>query len=82
MAYAARVAGIRMLDGTVTDILEAQSFVYKAHVNQVYSCSWGPEDNGEIIEGPGELANVRTHTHTSHHMIPYCYYYKCMGNNF
>ena len=47
-----------MLDGTVTDILEGQSFIYKAHVNDIYSCSWGPEDNGQSIEGPGYIAKV------------------------
>ena len=53
------MSGIRMLDGKVTDLLEAQSFVHKAHVNWIYSCSWGPEDNGKTVEGPGKLAQVR-----------------------
>ncbi len=58
VAHGASVSGIRMLDGTVTDAIEAQSFVYKAHVNWIYSCSWGPEDNGRSMEGPGLLAKV------------------------
>ena len=48
-----------MLDGKVTDVLEAQSFIHKAHVNWIFSCSWGPEDNGKTVEGPGKLAQVR-----------------------
>ena len=60
VALGASVSGIRMLDGKVTDSLEAQSFIYKAHLNWIYSCSWGPEDNGRTIEGPGKLAQVST----------------------
>ena len=58
VAYEAEVSGIRMLDGTVTDILEGKSFVYKAHVNWIFSCSWGPQDDGETVEGPGLVAMV------------------------
>jgi hypothetical protein len=47
-----------MLDGKVTDVLEAQSFIHKAHINWIFSCSWGPEDNGKTVEGPGKLAQV------------------------
>ena len=67
VAHGGRVSGIRMLDGSVTDILEGQSFIYKAHVNHVYSCSWGPEDNGHTVEGPGPLARVGAHSHTHTH---------------
>ena len=38
VAYRAQVSGIRMLDGTVTDILEGKSFLHKAHTNWIYSC--------------------------------------------
>ena len=40
VAFGAKVSGIRMLDGTVTDILEGRSFIYKAHVNWIYSCRY------------------------------------------
>jgi proprotein convertase subtilisin/kexin type 7 len=56
VAYGAKVAGIRMLDGMVTDMLEGKSFIFKAHVNWIYSCSWGPEDDGKTVEGPGYVA--------------------------
>ena len=58
VAYGAQVSGLRILDGTVTDLLEGRSFIYKAHINWVYSCSWGPEDNGISVEGPGYVAKV------------------------
>ena len=40
VAYGAKVAGIRMLDGMVTDMLEGKSFIFKAHVNWIYSCRY------------------------------------------
>ena len=58
VAYGAQVSGLRILDGTVTDLLEGRSFIYKAHINWIYSCSWGPEDNGMSVEGPGYIAKV------------------------
>ena len=64
VAYGAQVSGLRILDGTVTDLLEGRSFIYKAHTNWVYSCSWGPEDNGMSVEGPGYIAKVSRHTPT------------------
>jgi len=56
VAYGAQVSGIRMLDGTVTDILEGKSFIHKAHTNWIFSCSWGPDDKGKTVEGPGFVA--------------------------
>ena len=38
VAYKAQVSGIRLLDRKMTDILEAKSFVHKAHTNWIYSC--------------------------------------------
>ena len=45
-----------MLDGDVTDSVEARSLVFaRDHIN-VYSASWGPDDNGQVVDGPGALA--------------------------
>ena len=38
VAYRGQVSGIRMLDGTITDLLEAKSLTYKPHTNHIYSC--------------------------------------------
>lgn len=38
VAYGAKVAGIRLLDGPMTDGLEAQAFMKNMDVNEVYSC--------------------------------------------
>ena len=38
VAYGAQVSGIRILDGPMTDLLEAAAFTKKYDVNDVYSC--------------------------------------------
>lgn len=45
-----------MLDGDVTDVVEAGSLSLKPdHIN-IYSSSWGPSDDGATVDGPGTLA--------------------------
>ena len=45
-----------MLDGTVTDELEAEAIAFNHRYIDIYSASWGPNDDGKTVEGPGELA--------------------------
>lgn len=56
VAYNARLGGIRMLDGDVTDAVEASSFGHRSDYIDIYSVSWGPEDDGRTVDGPGPLA--------------------------
>ncbi|XP_048581194.1 proprotein convertase subtilisin/kexin type 7 isoform X2 [Nematostella vectensis] len=58
VAYGAKVSGVRILDGPMTDSLEAMAFNTKMHVNDIYSCSWGPDDNGKTVDGPHQLAQA------------------------
>lgn len=55
MAYDSRVAGIRILSAPITDEDEALSINYHYQENDIYSCSWGPPDDGQSMEGPGIL---------------------------
>ena len=48
--------GVRMLDGDVTDVVEASSLSLSPQHIQIYSSSWGPNDDGATIDGPGPLA--------------------------
>ncbi|EHB13508.1 Proprotein convertase subtilisin/kexin type 4 [Heterocephalus glaber] len=57
VAFNARIGGVRMLDGTIADILEAQSLSLQPQHIHVYSASWGPEDNGRRVDGPGILSH-------------------------
>lgn len=48
--------GVRMLDGEVTDVVEAQSLSLNPQHIDIYSASWGPEDDGKTVDGPAKLA--------------------------
>lgn len=50
--------GVRMLDGDMTDVVEAKSLSLRQHYIDIYSSSWGPEDDGRTLEGPGPLAKL------------------------
>lgn len=56
VAYNAKIGGVRMLDGEVTDVVEAQSLSLNPQHIDVYSASWGPEDDGKTVDGPAKMA--------------------------
>ncbi|KAG8454577.1 hypothetical protein GDO86_000987 [Hymenochirus boettgeri] len=56
IAYNSRIGGVRMLDGFITDIIEAKSLSLNPQHIHIFSASWGPEDNGKTVDGPGPLA--------------------------
>uniref|UniRef100_A0A0P4WFA9 furin n=1 Tax=Scylla olivacea TaxID=85551 RepID=A0A0P4WFA9_SCYOL len=56
VAYEASVGGVRMLDGDVTDAVEARSLALNPQHIDIYSASWGPDDDGKTVDGPGQLA--------------------------
>ncbi|XP_034948882.1 furin-like protease 1 [Chelonus insularis] len=56
VAFGAGVGGVRMLDGEVTDAVEARSLSFNSQHIDIYSASWGPDDDGKTVDGPGELA--------------------------
>ena len=45
-----------MLDGSVTDVVEGSSLAFRQDHIDIYSSSWGPDDNGRTLDGPGPLA--------------------------
>ncbi|VVD04241.1 unnamed protein product [Leptidea sinapis] len=56
VAYNASVGGVRMLDGVVNDAVEARALGLNPDHIDIYSASWGPEDDGKTVDGPGPLA--------------------------
>ncbi|XP_072051183.1 proprotein convertase subtilisin/kexin type 6-like [Amphiura filiformis] len=56
IAYNASIGGVRMLDGDVTDSVEASSLSHARRHIDIYSASWGPDDDGRTVDGPGRLA--------------------------
>ncbi|KAJ8985441.1 hypothetical protein NQ317_017073 [Molorchus minor] len=51
-----RKKSVKMLDGLVTDRLEGTALSYAHHLVDIYSASWGPNDDGKTVDGPGRLA--------------------------
>jgi len=45
-----------MLDGSVTDVVEGHSLAFRQGHIDIYSSSWGPNDDGQTLDGPGPLA--------------------------
>uniref|UniRef100_A0A1I8AIR0 P/Homo B domain-containing protein n=1 Tax=Steinernema glaseri TaxID=37863 RepID=A0A1I8AIR0_9BILA len=56
VAFKCKIGGVRMLDGPVSDAVEARSLALNQQHIDIYSASWGPEDDGKTFDGPGPLA--------------------------
>lgn len=56
IAPKATFSGIKILSPNLSNIEEAKAFVYQSKKTDIYSCSWGPLDDGKTIEGPDALA--------------------------
>jgi kexin len=55
VAWDSKIAGIRILSKLITDADEAIAMNYAYQQNQIYSCSWGPPDDGRSMDAPGIL---------------------------
>uniref|UniRef100_UPI003AABD16D endoprotease bli-like n=1 Tax=Centroberyx gerrardi TaxID=166262 RepID=UPI003AABD16D len=55
IAFNARIGGIRLLDGSVNDAMEATALTFNIHFIDIYVCCWGPRDDGAEMGGPGSL---------------------------
>lgn len=51
VAFDARVGGVRLLDGVVTDAMEGRALSLRPEYIDIVSASWGPEDDGEAVTG-------------------------------
>lgn len=54
-AWDSNIAGLRILSKMITDADEALAMNYDFAHNDIYSCSWGPPDDGRTMEAPGIL---------------------------
>ncbi|KAE9577100.1 Protease KEX1 [Colletotrichum siamense] len=55
VAYESKIAGIRILSKLISDADEAVAMTYDYQHNDIYSCSWGPPDDGRSMDAPGIL---------------------------
>ncbi|KAI8905793.1 peptidase S8/S53 domain-containing protein [Powellomyces hirtus] len=58
VAFGVRLAAERLIGDKVTDGTEAQALNYRLHDIDIYSSSWGPDDDGKSLDGPGYLATA------------------------
>ncbi|EAW10723.1 kexin kexB [Aspergillus clavatus NRRL 1] len=55
VAYDSRIAGVRILSKAIDDADEAKAINFAYQENDIFSCSWGPPDDGATMEAPGVL---------------------------
>ena len=55
VAYNSKVSGVRILSGAISDADEAAALNYGFNETSLYSCSWGPPDDGRSMEAPSSL---------------------------
>lgn len=55
VAYDSKIAGLRILSKLISDADEAVAMNYDFQHNDIYSCSWGPPDDGRSMDAPGIL---------------------------
>lgn len=55
VAPRATLAGIRLIAAGVSDYDEAVGLSYQSNLNDIYSNSWGPNDDGQTVAGPHRL---------------------------
>ena len=55
VAYESKVAGLRILSKSISDEDEAVAINYAMDRTQIYSCSWGPPDDGMAMDAPSVL---------------------------
>ena len=55
IAFNSGIGAVRIIDGTITDAVEARSLSYNHQIIDIYLASWGPDDDGKTVDGPGPL---------------------------
>lgn len=48
----ASISAIRLLGGRINVQKESAAVIFRNDKNDIYSCSWGPADDGKTVEGP------------------------------
>ncbi|MEA3187937.1 MAG: hypothetical protein QOD99_1767 [Chthoniobacter sp.] len=54
----ATLVGLRLIGAATTDTQEAEAMSYKNDIISIKSNSWGPNDDGLTLEGPGPLTQA------------------------
>lgn len=66
VAYGAKLVGYRAIAAPLTDFETAQALTHNAIATvSIFSCSWGPTDDGQTIEAPDEMVEEALAWHTN-----------------
>lgn len=65
VAPQSKLSGIRLIAKATSDSIEASGLTYRSDLNDIYSSSWGPYDDGRRLEGPGYFLMKAFETGTS-----------------
>jgi subtilisin family serine protease len=57
-AYEAGLAGVRLISEATDDATEAEGITIGMDEVSVFSCSWGPVDDGKRLEAPGRVTKM------------------------
>jgi len=52
IAFESKIAGVRILGGPITTVDEASALNFGFQNVSIYSCSWGPRDDGKTMDAP------------------------------
>jgi len=52
VAFDSKIAGVRILGGPITTVDEASALNFGFQNVSIYSCSWGPRDDGKTMDAP------------------------------
>lgn len=55
VAYEGKVSGIRILSRVLPSDKEALAMKHAMDLNDIYSCSWGPTDDGKTVAAPANI---------------------------
>ena len=58
VAPKATLVGLRAIADATTDLTESVVLSYMRNDIDIYSCSWGPEDDARNLSGPGRLTEL------------------------
>lgn len=61
----ANVVGLRLIAASESDQQESEAMAWRNDVIQIKSNSWGPDDDGVTLEGPGSLTKAAFKTATA-----------------